>query len=178
MLTQWTLDPGVQWNASRLPSSNDVLGRVWHAEAICRSDIPNADQPEEYDPSRLPPRIFLLRKEARASIEKEVRDLLHIPSDGIPALKLVHRQSMEVRGLPFARPTLIVRIKSTGVYKARLCLRGDLIGGESGKFFVVSNDTSFFTTDGSILYHASPSIPFYDGCDASFPPTRPTSGKG
>ena len=92
------------------------------------------DTQDEYDPSRLPPRIFLHRAEARASIEKEIRDLLEIPSDGIPPIKIANRQSNEVKGLPYVRSTLIVRIKSTGVYKSRLCLRGDLVNERVGSF--------------------------------------------
>ena len=110
------------------------MGQVWHAEATWQSQSPISDSPEEYDPSRLPPRIFIQKKEARESIEKEIRDLLFVPPGSIPPLKMVHRSSPEVRGMPFVRPTLIVRIKATGVYKARLCLRGYLIGGKVESF--------------------------------------------
>ena len=134
LLTRWKHDHRVILGASRLPSSHNVHGQVWHAEATWQSTPPSADSPEEYDPSRLPPMIFPLRKEAREIIEKEIRDLLHIPADGIPPLKTMHRRSPEVRGIPIVRPTLTVRIKSTCVYKARLCLRGDLIDEKVGSF--------------------------------------------
>ena len=125
----------VKWGASRLPSSHDVPGQVWHAEATWKSKAPTADSPGEYDSSRLQPRIFTRRKEEREGIEKKIRDLfLHVPAGGIPPMKMIRRGSPEVRGLPFVRPTLIARIKSTGVYEARMCRREDSVAEKTVSF--------------------------------------------
>ena len=93
------------------------------------------DAPQElFDPSRVPPRFYLKIKEAVASIEKEIKYSTVTPRDGVPPLTLALKSEDYVKRLPWIRSTLAVRKKSSGIWKSRLCLRGDTFNLQTGNF--------------------------------------------
>ena len=60
--------------SSRVPASREILGQARRAEATWKGKNAKEDFHGEYDPSRIPPRIFIRRAEARSRNEKEIRD--------------------------------------------------------------------------------------------------------
>ena len=83
------------------------------------------------DLSRLPPRAYLNREGALNAIRKEIFGLIknaHTTS-GItgPALSIIDLKGGKYAKMHRYKTTLVVRHKSTGAMKARLCLRGDTI---------------------------------------------------
>ena len=78
---------------------------------------------DAFDPSRVPPRIYLRIPDAISIIQKEMQDLAATPRDGIPPLSLSRKSDPVVKKLPRIRITLVVRKKSSGLWKSRLRLR-------------------------------------------------------
>ena len=104
--------------------TNPHLGSVL---AVTRNGINSQLFPDDgqdaFDPSRLPPRIYLEIREAVDSIRKETEDITSAPKDGIPPLSLVRKSDQMVGKLPRIRSTLVVRKKSIGVWKSTICHR-------------------------------------------------------
>ena len=92
------------------------------------------DEQESYDPSRVPPRFYLKVDAACESIVKELKDLTTVAKDGIAPLTIALKTDDDVRRMPWLRSTLVVRKKSSGIRKARLCLRGDLMDMQTENF--------------------------------------------
>ena len=106
--------------------------------AVIVSGINDKSFPDEeqdaFDPRRVPPRYYLRIKGAVESIKKELRDLTAVPKDGVPPLSLALKSDPKVKRLPWIRSTLVVRKKSSGVWKSRLCLRGDTVTLQTENF--------------------------------------------
>ena len=65
------------------------------------------------------------------SHKSEIDGLLAEDSSGICPLIVVDLGDEEVRGFPLIRSTMVVRQKSPGKIKARLCIRGDTIDAKT-----------------------------------------------
>ena len=81
----------------------------------------------QFDPSRIPPRISFRLQKARDAIIKEIGDLLTPHGQGPPAMLEINMDDVEYKGIARAHSTLVVKRKSFGVYKGRLCVRGDTV---------------------------------------------------
>ena len=123
-------------NSSNLILCPEILTNVTAVDSKSPNESPQAETAEEWksalfdqfgvvDLSRMPPRVFLAVIKARASIREEIRGILAIDSAGIPLGKLVWLNDEDVSKLPKVRTTLEVKLKANGVFKSRICLRGD-----------------------------------------------------
>ena len=79
------------------------------------------------NPSRIAPRIFLAIPNARKAIEDEITNLLKPDQNGIPSLKCQPLGLAENKYRAVVASTMVVKRKSTNTFKARLCVRGDLL---------------------------------------------------
>ena len=82
---------------------------------------------DSFDPSRLPPRVVMKLPGARIAVEKEINDLLAPHGVEPPAMVEVHLRDSRFKNIPRIRATLVAKRKSVGIYKGRLCARGDSV---------------------------------------------------
>ena len=82
---------------------------------------------DQFDPSRIPPRIAFRLEKARDAIEKEITDLLTAHGNAPPAMLEVDITLPQYRSITRVHSTLVVKRKSIGIYKGRLCIRGDTV---------------------------------------------------
>ena len=78
---------------------------------------------ELFDPAMLPPKFYLSNELRKASISKEISDLLNPSRDGIKPLVIIEKGAPEGKNLRIVRSTLVVRWKGPNRAKARLCIR-------------------------------------------------------
>ena len=82
---------------------------------------------EDFDPSRLPPKLYLADKMCVDAIVSEISGLLAVDSSGTAPLIVVDRTEAQYRGKVVVKSTLVVRWKNPTRAKARLCIRGDML---------------------------------------------------
>ena len=82
---------------------------------------------DQFDPSRIPPRIAFRLEKAREAIVKEITDLLTPHGNAPPAMIEVDITLPQYRSITRVHSTLVVKRKSVGIYKGRLCIRGDTV---------------------------------------------------
>ena len=111
-------------------------GKIYHAK---QSDLKKDMQPktndwrydddivDSFDPSRIPPRIAFRLEKAREAIVKEITDLLTPHGKEPPAMIEVDLGEAKYRQITKVHSTLVVKRKSAGIYKGRLCIRGDTV---------------------------------------------------
>ena len=80
-----------------------------------------------HDISRLPPRVFRAIPAAVMALKKEIPDLLRKDASGNAALLEVSLNDPNFSTTPKVFTTVVIKRKSTGVFKARLVLRGDMV---------------------------------------------------
>ena len=108
--------------------------------------FPDEEQ-DAFGPSRVLPRLYLKIKDDVSSIKKELLGLTSIHRGGIPPLSLALKTDLRVKKLPWIRSTLAVRKKASGVWKSRLCLRGDTVTLQVENFTSSPHDSSCFIED-------------------------------
>ena len=86
----------------------------------------NLDCSEEFDPSRMPPRLFLKDPVRLAAIRTEIDGLLQKGKGGIYPLEVIGMRDPRAKTKK-ARATMVVKWKGALKAKARLCVRGDLL---------------------------------------------------
>ena len=118
---------------------------IYLSSPLCSEESPDQPQdctaaPNEFsgaDLSRLPPRRYLASLPAQQAIRKEVFGLLKGRIGQVPPLEIVDSQHEQFIKGPCYPMTLIVRVKPNNQVKARLCVRGDCVGGHQ-RFFMSS----------------------------------------
>ena len=78
------------------------------------------------NPARISPKIFMQIPDALAAIRAEINALTKLDKDGIPALLCVDFSKMPYKKIQRLHTTMVVKRKSSAIYKARMCIRGDL----------------------------------------------------
>ena len=111
----WTLS--AKSKGKKLSESQCLRGNVWYDDEIVG----------QFDPSRIPPRIAFRLEKARTAIIKEIDDLLTPHGQDPTAMLQISLSDPKYRGIARVRSTLVVKRKSVGVYKGRLCVRGDTV---------------------------------------------------
>ena len=80
-----------------------------------------------HDISRLPPRALRRIPAAVEALRTELNGLLKPDCTGHPALKEIDLKDPSLYQTPKVFTTVVVKRKSSGVFKARLVLRGDMV---------------------------------------------------
>ena len=117
------------------PMDDDSAGNG-SQEMVLNTESPQAETAEEWksvlfdqfgvvDLSRMPPRVFLTLAQARTSIREELRGILAKDNAGIPIGELIWLSDERFTKLPKVRTTMVTKLKANGVFKSRICLRGD-----------------------------------------------------
>ena len=79
------------------------------------------------DMSRLPPRVFRKIPAAISALKTEIEGLLVKDAKGQSALKEIELRDPRFAHLPKVFTTIVIKRKSSGIFKARLVLRGDMV---------------------------------------------------
>ena len=107
---------------------NNIESWFAGSERSLLNNIFSASCPEEdFDPSRLPPKIYLADKTCVEAIIAEISGLLAVDSSGSAPLIVVDRTAEPYRNKVLVKSTLVVRWKNPTRAKARLCIRGDMM---------------------------------------------------
>ena len=107
--------------------TDDGFLDVFESKAKKIKDMEQDLSEDDFDPSRLPPRVYLKDKLCVEAIIAELEGLLKNDSQGRSALMVVNRLDPQYKNWPLVRSTLVVRWKGPLRAKARLCIRGDLM---------------------------------------------------
>ena len=106
----------------------DMKGSVNHHTFLqAKQEYSDDDVLENFDPSRIPPRIAFRLPPAREAIEKEVTDLLTPKPNEPPAMVEIALNDSRYLRVPRVQSTLVVKRKGVNHYKGRLCVRGDTV---------------------------------------------------
>ena len=92
-----------------------------------KGEYSDDDVLENFDPSRVPPRVAFRLIPAREAIEKEVNDLLTAKPNEPPAMIQVSLNDSRFKTVPRVQSTIVVKRKGINLYKGRLCVRGDTV---------------------------------------------------
>lgn len=92
-----------------------------------------------FDLGRIPHRIFLRIDAGRLPNREEIMGLLTMGKNGIPIAKLRNALDFEVKKMTKIHTTMVVKIKPSKGFKARLCLRGDQQSLEHSAFVSAPN---------------------------------------
>lgn len=79
-----------------------------------------------FDTSRIPPRISFRLEAARRAVGEEITDLLKLDKGSPPATIEIRLDDPRYCHSPRIPSTLVIKRKSVGLYRDRLCTRGDV----------------------------------------------------
>ena len=89
--------------------------------------VADSDILGNFDESRIPPRSAFRMDAARKAVGKEIADLSKVEKGTSPSMIEIRLGDAKHRHLPRIPSTMVVKRKSPGLYKGRLCTTGDIV---------------------------------------------------